>query len=293
MKRKSPERIIFEAFNYIVLTALALSTMYPFINQLTLSVSTTKEAYSPGFHMFPNFKELTFATYGLILKSKNIWTGFLNSTIRTVFGTCLALFIYSITAYPLSKKKFPGVKFFTFLFVFTMLFDGGVIPNYLLMRKLGLINTRFALIVQGVVSTFNIIIIRNFFRSIPESLEESAKLDGAGDIAVFFRIIIPLSKPVLATIGLWVAVWHWNNWFDAMLYITEQSKQVLQIVLREILIQNSGEMMNDVRKAQSTDFQLLQIRAAVIIVSVVPIMMIYPFIQKHFTKGIMLGSVKG
>lgn len=243
--------------------------------------------------MWPNFNEITFGAYKVIFHSSNIWIGFRNSIIRTAFGTVLALFVYSLTAYPLSKAKFPGVKLFTFLFVFTMLFDGGVIPNYILIRRLGLMNTRLALIVQGVVSTFNIIIIRNFFKSIPESLEESAKLDGAGDFTIFFRIILPLSTAVLATVGLWVAVWHWNSWFDAMLYITNKSKQVLQIILREILIQNSGEMMNDVRKSQSLEFQLVQIQAAVIIVSVVPVMMIYPFIQKHFTKGIMLGSVKG
>jgi putative aldouronate transport system permease protein len=174
-----------------------------------------------------------------------------------------------------------------------MLFDGGVIPNYILIRKLGLMNTRFALIVQGVVSAFNIIIMRNFFFGIPESLEESAKIEGAGDITIFFRIVVPLSKPVMATIGLWVAVWHWNNWFDAMIYITDRSKQILQIILREILINNSGEMMNEMRMMQNLDFQMLQLRAAVIIVSVVPVMMIYPFIQRYFIKGIMLGSVKG
>ncbi len=293
MRRISPQRQLFIIVNYLLLTIIAMSTMYPFINQLVLSISTTKEAYRSGLHMWPNFNEITFGAYQVIFKSSNIWIGFRNSVIRSAFGTALALFIYSLTAYPLSKSKFPGVKLFTFLFVFTMLFDGGVIPNYILIRRLGLMNTRLALILQGVVSTFNIIIIRNFFKSIPESLEESAKLDGAGDITIFFKIIIPLSTAVLATVSLWVAVWHWNNWFDAMLYITNKSKQVLQIILREILIQNSGEMMNDVRKTQSLDFQLIQIQAAVIIVSVVPVMMIYPFIQKHFTKGIMLGSVKG
>jgi putative aldouronate transport system permease protein len=286
-------RRTFLVVNYLLLTLIALSTLYPFINQLTLSVSTTKEAYRPGLHMVPNFNEITMGAYEVIFKSRNIWIGFRNSIVRTVLGTALALLVYGLTAYPLSKPRFPGVKLFTFLFVFTMLFDGGVIPNYILIRRLGLMNSRLALIVQGVVSAFNIIIMRNFFKSIPESLEESAKLDGAGDIVIFFRIILPLSTAVLATIGLWTAVWHWNSWFDAMLYITNKSKQVLQIILREILIQNSGEMMNDVRKSQSTDFQLIQLQAAVIMVSVIPVMLIYPFIQKHFTKGIMLGSVKG
>jgi putative aldouronate transport system permease protein len=220
-------------------------------------------------------------------------TGFLNSIIRATLGTILSLLVYGLTAYPLSKRRLPGVKILTWIFVFTMLFDGGIIPNYILIRNLGLMNTRFALIVQGVVSAFNIIIMRNFFFSLPESLEESAKIEGAGDLTIFFRIVVPLSKPVMATIGLWVAVWHWNNWFDAMIYITDRSKQILQIILREILINNSGEMMNEMRMMSNLDFQMLQLRAAVIIISVVPVMLIYPFIQRYFIKGIMLGSVKG
>lgn len=280
-------------FNYIFLILVVMTTMYPFLNQLTLSISTTKEAYTPGFHMLPNPAELSFDAYRVVFRNGGIWTGFMNSIIRTVVGTALSLLVYGLCAYPLSKRDLPGVKILTFIFIFTMLFDGGVVPKYLLIRRLGLINTRFSLIVQGIVSAFNIIIMRNFFASIPESLEESAKMEGAGDITIFFRIILPLSKPVLATIGLWVAVWHWNNWFDAMLYITNDNKQVLQLILREILIQNTGEMLSDVRMSQGMDFQLIQLRAAVIIVSVIPVMMIYPFIQKHFIKGIMLGSVKG
>lgn len=283
----------FDIINVIILTLLVFTTLYPFLNQLTLSLSTTKEAYSPGLHLLPKPGEMTIDPYRVVFRSRNIWIGFGNSVIRVVAGTLLALLVYGLSAYALSKPNFPGVKIFTFLFVFTMLFDGGVIPNYILIRKLGLMNTRLALIFQGVVSAFNIIIIRNFYKSIPESLEESAKIEGAGDITIFFRIILPLSKPVMATVGLWVAIWHWNNWFDAMLYITNQDKQVIQIILREILINNTGDMLSDVRKNQSMDFQLVQLRAAVIIISILPMMMLYPFLQRYFVKGIMLGSVKG
>jgi putative aldouronate transport system permease protein len=283
----------FDIINVVILTLLVFTTLYPFLNQLTLSLSTTKEAYSPGLHLLPKPGEMTIDPYRVVFRSRNIWIGFGNSVIRVVAGTLLALLVYGLSAYALSKPNFPGVKIFTFLFVFTMLFDGGVIPNYILIRKLGLMNTRLALIFQGVVSAFNIIIIRNFYKSIPESLEESAKIEGAGDITIFFRIILPLSKPVMATVGLWVAIWHWNNWFDAMLYITNQDKQVIQIILREILINNTGDMLSDVRKNQSMDFQLVQLRAAVIIISILPMMMLYPFLQRYFVKGIMLGSVKG
>ena len=293
MIKKSRARLVFEIFNYIFLLLLVLTTAYPFLNQLSISLSTTKYAYAPGLHIFPNLKGLTLDSYKLIFKSSSLVFGFFNSIIRAALGTAFSLLVYGLTAYPLSKRNLPGVKILTWIFVFTMLFDGGIIPNYILIQKLGLMNKRFALIVQGVVSAFNIIIMRNFFFGIPESLEESAKLEGAGDITIYFRIIVPLSKPVMATIGLWVAVWHWNNWFDALIYITDRSKQVLQIILREILINNTGDMMNEMRMMQNLDFQMLQLRAAVIIVSVVPVVLIYPLIQKYFIKGIMLGSIKG
>ena len=292
--RLSRGRLAFQVFNYALLTLVVATTLYPFMNQVTLSLSTTRHAYSPGIHFLPRLSELTGDSYSLIFRTRSIWTGFLNSIIRTAGGTALALAVYGLTAYPLSKRNLPGFRFFTFLFVFTMLFDGGVIPNYLLIRNLGLMNTRFALIVQGAVSTFNIIIIRNFFKSIPESLEESARMEGAGDITIYFRIILPLSLPVMATIGLWVAVWHWNSWFDALLYISNRQKQVLQIILREILIQTQTEEMVGADAGFTERVMRSELlKYAVIIIASLPMIVLYPFLQRFFVKGVMIGAIKG
>lgn len=284
---------VFQFFNYIIIALIVFTTLYPFMHELSISFSTNKEAYSPGFHFFPNPNEITFTAYKTILGSSTVWTGYMNTIIRTICGTVLSLLVYGLLAYPLSKERMPFVNVFTKLLIFTMLFQGGMIPTYIIMRRLNLVNTRLILILQGVVSAFNIIVMRNFFKSIPESLEESAKIDGANDLRVFFRIILPLSKAVLATIGLWVAVWHWNAWFDGMIYIRDKDKQVLQVILRDILIMNQGDLFSDMRMADNRDFSGMQLKAAMVIVSIVPIMMVYPFIQKYFVKGIMLGAVKG
>ena len=284
---------IFKVFNYIIITLIVLTALYPFMHQLSVSMSTSKEAYRPGFHFFPRPGHITLSAYVYVFGSKLVWRGYMNTIIRTVCGTLLALLVYGLFAYPLSKSRMPFVKLFTTLLVITMLFQGGLIPNYIIMKKLGLIDTRLVLMLQGVVSAFNIIVMRNFFKSIPEEMEESVKIDGGGDFRIFFRIIVPLSLPVLSTIGLWTAVWHWNMWFDSMIYITTKSKQVLQIVLREILILNEGDLMSGIRMEENRDFAAIQMKAAVIMVSVIPVIVVYPFIQKYFVKGIMLGAVKG
>lgn len=295
MKLTKGEKI-FNIINYILLSFVIIVTLYPFMHVLSISLSTNAEAYRSGFHFIPIPGKITLNAYIPILSSKYIWTGYMNTVIVTFLGTILALIIYSLLAYPLSKSSMPFNKLITALLIFTMLFSGGLIPTYITMKSLHLLNTRLVLILQGVCSAFNILIIRNFFKSIPKELEESAKIDGASDIKVFTSIIIPLSKPVLTTIGLWVGVYHWNSWFASMIYVQEPSKQVLQVILRNILILASGD---DVSKSffkqatQNSDFSGLQVKSALIVVSVIPILIIYPFIQKYFEKGIMIGAVKG
>ena len=181
----------------------------------------------------------------------------------------------------------------TFLVVFTMLFSGGIVPGYLLVKKLGLINSMGSLILPTLLSAFNIIIIKNFFQSIPDSLSESAGIDGAGEWRILFQIYIPLSKPVLATVALWSAVFHWNAWFDALLYITDDNKQVLQTFLQRIVIESSTQLMElGITDTTVVDFTGETIKAATIIVTILPIICVYPFLQKYFVKGIMLGGVK-
>ncbi len=220
-------------------------------------------------------------------------TGYLNSILRTVLGTSLTLLATCVAAYPLSRREMPHRSLVTFIIVFTMLFNGGMVPGYLLIKNLGLINTIGALVIPTMITAFNVIIVKNFFQSLPESLVESARIDGAGEWTILFRLYIPLSKPVLATVALWSAVAHWNAWFDALLYITDDKKQVLQTFLQRIVIESSTQMM----ELGITDTEVLQftgetIKAATIIVTILPIICVYPFVQKYFVKGIMLGGVK-
>ena len=229
-----------------------------------------------------------------MLSSTEVWNSGLNTIYRVVIGTIWGVFITALTAYPLSRRDFPLSGLFTGIILFTMLFSGGLIPSYLLRKSLGLLDKRLVLILPG-IAAYNLIIMRNFFRSIPRELQEAAQLDGASDFEVFWRVVIPLSKPVLATIALWLAVEHWNAYFDALIYITDRSKFVLQVVLRRILLENQLEMFlpagTDIFVGQKPTEEV--VKAALVMVSTVPIVLIYPFLQRYFIKGVMLGSLKG
>ena len=230
----------------------------------------------------------------MVLSNPNILTGYLNTLFRTIVGTFLTVLTTCMFAYPLSKKDLPHRSLITFLVLFTMLFGGGLVPTYLLIRDLRLIDSLWVYVLPGLTSAFNIIIVRNFFQSIPESLRESASIDGASDVRILFQIYMPLSKPVLATVSLWTAVAHWNAWFDALLYINSESKQVLQMFLRRIVIENSTQLIEKgLVNPEVTQFTPETIKAATVIVTILPILLVYPFVQRYFVKGIMLGSVKG
>jgi putative aldouronate transport system permease protein len=229
----------------------------------------------------------------MVLANPDIVSGFANSVLRTVSGTALTLFFTCLTAYPLARKELPYRGPLLFLILFTMIFSGGIVPNYLLIKNIGLIDSIWALILPHMLTAFNVIVMKNFFQSIPESLAESAKIDGASEINILARIYVPLSKPVLATVGLWTAVSHWNQWFDAMLYITSDENQVLQTFLQRIVIESSVEMIEQgLVDPNVTQFTPETIKAATVVVTVLPMLLIYPFVQKYFVKGIMLGGVK-
>ena len=193
-------------------------------------------------------------------------------------------------AYALSKKYLPHRGFYTYFIVFTMFFNGGLVPTYMLVKSLGMINTYWALLIPCLINTFSMLIIRNFFMSLPEELEESAKMDGANDIRILFSLVLPLSKPILATIALWSAVYHWNAWFDALLYTQDKSITVLQLFLRRMVIDNDSTTMDQMLGKQVTPDT---IKAAIIMMTSLPILCVYPFLQKHFVKGILVGAVKG
>ncbi|MGO4374043.1 carbohydrate ABC transporter permease, partial [Paenibacillus sp. MCAF20] len=195
-------------------------------------------------------------------------------------------------AYPLSRKTLPHRSFYTMIILFTMFFSGGLIPSYLLIKELHLMDSRWVYIVPMLVPTFSMLVLRNFFMSIPQEVEESAKIDGANDIRVLLSIVLPLSKPVLATLALWTAVGHWNAWFDAVLYISDQSKQVLQFFLREIVVLNTDKETFGSTVVGNFKYET-SIKAATVMFAVLPILVVYPFLQKYFVKGTMIGSLKG
>jgi putative aldouronate transport system permease protein len=282
---------IFNIVNLAFLTLLAFTCLYPFLYVLTISLSSAATASRGGFHLFPT--EFSWASYEMVLSNPSIITGFINTLLRTIMGTVLTVLATCIAAYPLARSEMPHRSMLTFIILFTMLFSGGLIPNYILIQKLGLINSIWSLILPTLITPFNVIIMKNFFKSVPESLAESAKIDGAGDLSILFKIYIPLSMPVIATVALWTAVYHWNAWFDALLYITDENQQVLQVLLQRIVVENSTQMMEmGVSSADVSAFTPETIKAATIIVTILPILLVYPGLQRFFVNGVSLGGVK-
>lgn len=287
-RRKPVSSRIFDIVVYILLFLVAMVTIVPFLQVVTISLSPPEVVASYGLHLIPT--KIDLEGYRSIFKYKLLWTSYRNTIVRTLFGTALSMFLYVIAAYPLSKKYLPNRRFWIFFIIFTMYFSGGMIPNYLLINNwLKLSNTIWALILPPAMSAYNLIIVRNFFESIPDSLEESARIDGARETTVLFKIVVPLSKPVLATVALWCMVSHWNAWYDCMLYIRDDAKYVLQYTLQRILLDGQVQDLDNIGTKVNTE----TMKMASIVVSILPIMVVYPFVQKYFTKGVMIGAVKG
>ena len=279
---------------YAAFLLFSLTIVVPFVHLLSISFSPSHVATRGGLILWP--REFTTDNYIKVFNSKFIWTGYKNTIFRTVVGTSLQIIITSMGAYALSKKFFPHRSLWTFMIVFTMFFSGGLIPTYLLVKSLGLINSYAAMILPGLVSAYNLVIMRNYFSAMPEEIEESCMIEGAGRLRTFFSIVIPLSMPIFATVALWLAVGHWNAWFDVLIYIMDDKKFTLQIVLRRILITGTQQMFE-----MSTSSAFMEesqaspdgMKAAAIFVATVPILCVYPFIQRFFVQGIMIGSLKG
>ncbi len=283
----------FDAVNTVLLLLLSATIILPFLHLLSISWSPSHVATAGGLHLWP--VDPTTINYVKVVQSKFIWTGYRTTLIRTLLGTSAQLFFTAIGAYVLSKKYFPHHTFWTMFIVFTMFFSGGLIPSYLLVQKLHLFDTYMSLFLPGLVGAYNLVLMRNYFSALPAELEESAMIDGAGRMTIFLRIVVPVSLPILATVGLWLAVGHWNSWFDALLYIRSESKYVLQIVLRRIIIDGTQQMLDvDASAMYNVEAPSTEgLKAAAIFVSTLPIICVYPFIQKYFVKGIMVGSLKG
>lgn len=293
VKKKSKGEWVFDVINVLIMLALAVVTLYPIVYVLTCSISESNQLIgSRGMMLLP--KGFSIDAYKAVFNNPNILTGYRTTLIVVVFGTAINVLMTAIGAFLIIQKQFAPRKILTYLMVFTMFFSGGMIPTYLVVQKwLHLGDTLWALILPTAISTYNLMIMKSGFASIPDSLTEAAKIDGANDIVILFKILLPLSKPIIAVMVLFYGVQHWNSWFQAMLYISTRDKYPLQLILREILLINDTSGMG---AAGSIGDQYMigeSIKYATIIVATVPILCIYPFVQKYFVKGIMLGAVKG
>ena len=279
---------LFDVLNYALLFVLTVVFLYPLWYVLVGSISDPVRLF---MHNGLLWRPLGFSLHGYrtMLQNPNVGIGYAHTIFYVVVGTVLSIFFSCLGAYTLSRPKLMFKKLFTLLMVFTIYFSGGMIPKFLVVKGVGLYNTRMAVILPGVISTWNMIVMRTSFRAIPQSLEESARLDGAGDFTILFRIIVPCAKATIAVMVLYYAVAQWNGWFDAMIYLQDRSKFPLQLFLREILLININNANNAAADVLYLD---TLVKYAMIIISTVPILCIYPFVQKYFMKGVMMGSIK-
>ena len=290
---KSKEDWILDILKVIVLSIVTIITVYPFWNIFIISINDATDAIRGGLYVLP--RKLSFSSFLEILTNKTFLSSIKVSVARTVIGTPIAVLVTSMLAYALSRRDLVGRKFWNLLFIFTMYFGGGLVPYYMVLKGIHMLNTFWVFIFPLMMSVYNMILVRSYVESMPESLFEAAKIDGATDLTVFFRLVLPLSKPILMTIGLFVAVNQWNSWFDAYLYTSAQSLKPMQSVLVEILnqYQTGGSVSQQMSNAKSgMTVTPDSIRMAATMVATIPIIMVYPFIQKYFVKGIMLGAVK-
>ena len=291
--RKTPGEIAFTIFIYIFITAFTICCLYQFINVIATSFSSSRAVSSGEVNLIP--VEFNLDAYDQLLLDGQIFRAIKNTIILTVFGTLINLAATTLAAYTLSKKRLMGRNFFIGMIVFTMLFSGGMIPDFILMKFLNLIDSYTGLWLQSLISTYNMIVMKTFFEALPVSLEEAASIDGANDATILFRIILPLSVPIMATMVLFYAVGWWNSYMGPMLYLSSTAKYPLMLTLKQMLdtaqqiniAENSGEGLTQTTIAPET------FKAATIVVSTLPIICVYPFLQKYFVKGVMVGSVKG
>lgn len=296
IKDNSTSAKVLDLIVHTTLLILLVVTLFPILHIAAVSLSSSSAINRGIVTIYP--REFTLSAYYKVWEAGTVPNSFKNSIIYTSVGTLINMVLTIMMAYPLSKKELPFKKFYMTLVVITMFFGGGLIPTFLLVNNLGLYNTMWALILPGAISSWNMIIMRTFFQSIPTELEESAYLDGANDMQILYKIILPLSKASIATIGMFYAVGHWNSWFSALIYLKNNYKYPLQLVLREIVIQ--GQMARELAEQGDTQaweelgmISVESIKYATLFISIIPMLIIYPFVQKYFVKGVMIGSLKG
>lgn len=282
---------LFNTVNYSLLALISIITIIPFLYIVTVSFATPEEVAKGGLLLFPS--QFTLGAYKYIFSTDTMVRSILISIYVTVLGTFINLLLTSFTAYPLARTNLRGRRSIMLMILITMLFSGGLIPTYFVVKAFGMINTYWSLMIPTAISAFNLIVLKNFFQQIPDGLEDSAKIDGCNDLGILFRIILPLSMPAMATFGLFYAVGHWNTFFNAVMYINDAEKFPVQVVLRQIVLLSQDQIGDTTSQQDPMDYLPQTIRMASIVVATVPIVLVYPFLQKHFAKGVLLGSVKG
>ncbi|MDQ0110589.1 carbohydrate ABC transporter permease [Paenibacillus harenae] len=284
---------IFDLFIYVFMTMVAIVTLYPFLNVLAISFNDSVDTVRGGLTIYP--REFTLRNYETIFGFEGLITGFKNTVIRTVVGTAIGVVAASMMAYTLSRPDFQARRWMSVVFALTMYFSGGLIPGFLLIKNLGLIGTFYVYIIPALLSVWNVFVIRSYIDGLPYALQESAKIDGANDWTIFWKVILPLCQPVLATIALFIAVGHWNSWFDTYLFNNRNPENTtLQYELMKVLLSTqTGSNYRDPNAQQAISAVSPEsIKMAITIVVTVPILLVYPFLQKYFVKGMTLGAVK-
>ena len=293
--RKSRGRKVFLCFNYVFVTMITLSCVIPLLNLLAMSFSSSQAIIENKVSLLP--VDFTLKAYQYVLKNREFWVSVAVSAKRVLLGVPLNVILTILVAYPLSKsdQAFPARKFYVAFMLVVMLFNGGLMPTYFIVAKTGLIDTVWSLVLPGAVPIFSCIVLMNFFRGIPEELEESARLDGANQLQVLVRIFLPLSKPSIATVTLFSLVWHWNSWFEGLIYSNYTQNYPLQSYLQTLVVSTTEALRTSDLKTimELTQVNDTNMKSAQILISIIPLMLVYPFLQKYFTTGLTLGSVKG
>ena len=292
--RTSSRDRTFELVNNALLAVALITVGYPLIYIVSASFSSTQAVVGGRVWLWP--VEFSLLGYQTIFKYRAVWNGYANTVFYTVFGTAINVVLTIMAAYPLSRRDLQGRNLFMFMITFTMIFSGGLIPTYLLIRSLGMLNTRWVMMIPNAIAAWNIIITRTYYQStIPDELHEAAQLDGCSDVRFLMSVVVPLSGAITAVNALFYAVAHWNAFFNAFIYLSRKELYPLQIILREILIQNDvdNEAFTDVADQETREGLRELLKFSLIIVASVPVLCIYPFVQKYFVRGVMIGSIKG
>ncbi|MFB5678173.1 carbohydrate ABC transporter permease [Paenibacillus terreus] len=282
---------VFDALLYLILFLIAAAALYPFIYMIAVSLSGTVPVLKGEVYFWP--KEFTWNTYAAVFDNPAIGRAYLNTILYTVLGTAISLLVTAAGAYALSKREMLFQRGFMVMVVITLFFSGGMIPTFLVVRSYHLLDTIWAMVLPGAVSTWNLIVMRTFFSAMPREVEESGKIDGLNDIGIFIRLVLPLSKAILATIGLFYGVAIWNNFFSALLYLRDTDLFPLQVIVRSMVLQGAGGANGAANIGGDSMIIDESLKYATIIVTTVPILLVYPFLQKYFAKGALIGSVKG